>query len=96
MRGSLCLKHRWAALFCLPILLFLAASPAAFGQTMTTGDIVGTVADASGAVVPNAKATAKLITTHETHSELTNAQGEYRLSLLQPGANTRSQANPPA
>ncbi|MEI9976582.1 MAG: carboxypeptidase-like regulatory domain-containing protein [Ignavibacteriota bacterium] len=52
---------------------------------MTTGDIVGTVADPSGAVVPNAKVTVKFVSTNETHSALTNAQGSYRFSLLQPG-----------
>ncbi|MEI9972103.1 MAG: carboxypeptidase regulatory-like domain-containing protein [Ignavibacteriota bacterium] len=52
---------------------------------MTTGDIVGTVSDASGAVVPNAKVTARLVATNETHAATTNAQGAYRFSLLPPG-----------
>jgi hypothetical protein len=52
---------------------------------MTTGDIVGTVSDASGAVVPNAKVTAKLVETNQTHIATTNGQGQYRFSLLQPG-----------
>ena len=84
MRGSLCLQRPRPALFCLPMLLLLAA-PSAFSQTMTTGDIVGTVADSSGGIVPNAKVTAKLTETNETHSALTNAQGQYRFSLMQPG-----------
>ena len=84
MRGSL--FHRmWPALSGLSILLLLASAPAAYGQTMTTGDIVGTVADASGAVVPGAKVTATRVDTNETHSAVTNPQGAYRFSLLQPG-----------
>ena len=84
MRGT-CKQRLWLALSGLSILLLLAAAPAAYGQTMTTGDIVGSVTDASGAVVPNARVTAKFITTNETHAGITNAQGEYRFSLLQGG-----------
>jgi hypothetical protein len=75
----------WLALSGLSILLLLAVAPAAYGQTMTTGDIVGTVTDASGAIVPNATVTAKLMATNETHTETTNAQGSYRFALLSPG-----------
>jgi hypothetical protein len=52
---------------------------------MTTGDIVGLVTDASGAVVPNAKVTAKLAATNEVHSAAANGSGEYRFTLMQPG-----------
>src|SRR5215469_3170930 len=64
------------------ILLF---APAAFSQTMTTGDIVGTVTDASGAVVPGAKVTIRFADTNETHNVVASASGQYRFSLLQPG-----------
>jgi hypothetical protein len=67
------------------ILLLLAAVPAAHSQTMTTGDIVGTVTDATGAVVPNARVTAKFVDTNETHSAVSSSAGQYRFSLLQPG-----------
>lgn len=85
MKGSPFFKRLWPAMSGLSILLFLAQAPGAYGQTMTTGDIVGTVTDASGAVVPNAKVTAKLTATNETHSGVTNGSGEYRFSLMQPG-----------
>jgi hypothetical protein len=76
------LRHVAAACFlsALPIL-----APAAFGQTMTTGDIVGVVTDATGAVVPAAKITIRFADTNETHSAVTNASGQYRFALLQPG-----------
>jgi len=71
--------------FCGLLVLLLMAFPA-FCQTMTTGDIVGTVTDASGAVVPAAKVTIRFIQTNEIHSTVTNATGQYRFSLLQGGA----------
>jgi len=66
------------------MLLFVGV-PAAHSQTMTTGDIVGVVTDASGAVVPNAKVTAKFADTNETHTETANGSGQYRFTLMQPG-----------
>jgi len=52
---------------------------------MTTGDIVGIVTDSSGAVVPSARITAKLIATNETHTATTGQTGQYRFSLMPPG-----------
>ena len=78
-RRSLLLPTGWL------VWLLLAAVPTVYGQTMTTGDIVGTVTDSTGAVVPNARVTAVLVGTNETHSASANASGEYRFSLLQPG-----------
>ena len=83
--GSLFYRRSWLALSSLGISLLLIAAPAAFSQTMTTGDIVGLVTDASGAVVPNAKVTAKLAATNEVHSAAANGSGEYRFTLMQPG-----------
>jgi hypothetical protein len=60
-------------------------APAAFSQTMTTGDIVGTVTDSTGAVVPKATVTAKFLDENTTQTALTNEKGEYRFSLMKPG-----------
>src|SRR5579872_928596 len=65
--------------------MILAFAPSAFTQTMTTGDIVGTVSDATGAVIPNSKVTIRFSETNEVHSAITNSNGQYRFSLLQPG-----------
>lgn len=65
--------------------LFWVMAPAAFSQTMTTGDIVGVVTDATGAVVPGAKVTVRFSDTNEVHSVTTGPSGQYRFSLLQPG-----------
>src|SRR5579883_1994259 len=65
--------------------MLLAVAPSAFSQTMTTSDILGTVTDATGAVVPNAKVTVKFLDTNETRTVLSNSSGQYRFSLVQPG-----------
>ena len=54
-------------------------------QTETTGDVVGTVTDSSGAVVPGITVTLRNIDTNEVRTELTKSAGEYRFSLLKPG-----------
>jgi len=81
---------RYAATACLFAALMMLLAPAGFSQTMTTGDIVGTVTDASGAVVPGAKVTARYADTNENHSVVTNSSGQYRFSLMQPGDYTVS------
>lgn len=60
-------------------------APAAMAQTQTTSDIVGTVTDTTGAVVPKATITLKNTGTNETRTALTNDAGQYRFSLLNPG-----------
>jgi hypothetical protein len=66
----------------------LLLSIAALGQTsISTGSIAGTVTDASGAVVPNAKAT---ITgpTGQTMHVVTNPAGAFSVGALIPGVYT--------
>ena len=70
------------------ITLLLVASlmaPAAFGQSLTSGDITGTVTDPSRAVVPNAPVELKSLDTGSTQSAVTNGSGFYRFSLLKTG-----------
>ncbi len=65
---------------------FVLIASTVFGQTtISTGSIVGTVTDASGAVVPNANVT---ITgpTGQTLTAKTNDQGGYSVGSLIPGA----------
>jgi hypothetical protein len=54
-------------------------------QTTTTGELAGTIKDASGAVLPNASVTLKSTDTNSVLSSQSNAAGAYRFSLLQPG-----------
>src|SRR5215472_753341 len=75
---------RGVSLFMLGAVL-LAGTISAFAQTLTTGDVGGTVTDATGAIVPNATVTLKSTETNDTRSAITNSAGQYRFSLLQPG-----------
>jgi hypothetical protein len=56
-------------------------SAAAFSQTIT-GSITGTVADPSGAVIPNAKIAATSLGTNLSYSTLSNSAGVYNLLFL--------------
>jgi hypothetical protein len=76
---------RHVAITCLFAALMTLWAPAAFSQTMTTGDIVGTVTDASSAVVPKATVTAKLISENQVRTEITDNNGRFRFSLMPPG-----------
>ena len=64
------------------ILLLLSAL--SFGQAIS-GDLLGVVKDASGALVPNATVEATNIATGVKATQHTNAQGEYRFVNLLPG-----------
>jgi hypothetical protein len=81
---------KFKTLFCFVITAcFLAAfTPPAYPQSTTAGDVVVVVADPSGAVVPNAKATAKSDATNAIQTTTTNGEGSARFALLQPGTYT--------
>ena len=64
----------------------------ALAQSVTTGDIAGTVQDPTGAIVPNATVTLKNDSTGATSTAKTNNSGAYRFTLLQPGRYTVSVA----
>src|SRR5881394_3470155 len=49
-----------------------------------TGQVVGTVYDEKGAVVPNAKLQVRSAETGSVREALSNAEGQYRLVLLPP------------
>ncbi|WP_263384894.1 TonB-dependent receptor [Granulicella arctica] len=74
---------RW---FLLAAILIFAHS-FAFGQ-LTTADIVGTVTDATGAVIPGAKVTVLNLDTHDQRNATANATGEYQFTLLPVGRYT--------
>lgn len=78
-----------ARLSVVPVLLAVA-STASYGQTVTTGDLTGTVKDATAAIVPAASVTLKSLDTGETRVEQTNSNGVYRFIFLKPGNYTVS------
>lgn len=67
---------------CLVVLLALAVGTA---DAQSTGNLQGTVADSSGAVVPNATVTVTDEGTGATRTVHTDAQGNYQVSALPPG-----------
>lgn len=68
----------------LAVLVALLAGAPAFAQT-TTATLSGVVKDASGALVPNVKVTAKNANTGATRDTTTDIEGRYSLTNLGPG-----------
>ena len=59
--------------------------PALFAQSLTTGDIAGTVTDPSAAAVPDATVNATNKNTGAAQTTKTNTQGQYHFAFLPPG-----------
>src|SRR6267378_1806597 len=72
----------WGYLAALGVLLF--SSPGVLGQAVNA-TLLGTVTDASGAVVAGAKVNATEIKTGVSHSTTTNDSGNYEFANLPPG-----------
>jgi Carboxypeptidase regulatory-like domain len=68
-----------AALF----LIFIASIACA--QDASTGAIRGTVADKTGAVIPEALVVASNMATNVERSVLTDGQGDFAIQMLTPG-----------
>jgi hypothetical protein len=69
---------------CATLLLALLAVSQAFSQAVN-GTIVGTVTDASGAVIAGAKIALTEVNTKVVHNGVTNASGDYSFPDLPPG-----------
>ena len=67
--------------------LVLCTVPGALAQ-LTTADIVGTITDATGAVLPGANVTLLNMDTHEQRTAVTSGSGEYQFTLLPVGRYT--------
>ncbi|HEV2172494.1 MAG TPA: carboxypeptidase-like regulatory domain-containing protein, partial [Nitrospira sp.] len=59
--------------------------PPGFSQTVTTGEVTGTVLDPAGAHVPEATVTLKSADTGESRSVPSNDSGVYRFTFVKPG-----------
>lgn len=88
------MRYRGMAAGFLTLGLLFASVSTGYGQTITTGDLTGTVTDATGAVVPNATMTLKSLDTGETKTDATNGEGVYRFNFLKPGNYQLSGATP--
>ena len=62
----------------------LFASTTAFGQE-TSADVLGTVSDPSGAIIPGAKVTLTNVATQVKQEATTSQSGDYLFTLLKPG-----------
>jgi len=67
------------------LLVLLIAGTLAANAQLTTADIVGTVTDATGAVVPNASVVINNLGTNEKRTGQSNSSGEYTFTLLPVG-----------
>jgi hypothetical protein len=67
------------------ILFLLFAAVGTITAQQTTGDILGTVTDKSGAVVSEASITVENVATHESRTAVTSASGDFVVNLLIPG-----------
>jgi len=74
------MRNKWIIL-CLALLFSV---PRLIAQT-NTADVVGTVTDATGAVVPDAKVIATNIGTGISHAQETSKRGEFTFTMLQVG-----------
>ena len=68
-----------------PLLLMCVLTAAAAHAQLTTSDILGTVTDATGAILPNATVTVRNLGTNQTRVARTDSSGTYTFTLLQPG-----------
>src|ERR1035437_1942838 len=66
------------------IVALFGLAPTAHGQAIS-GDLVGTVLDASGAALPSVTVSATNAATNVKSTGITNASGEYRIGNLPPG-----------
>ena len=70
------------------LMFLLAGVMTGYAQSQGTGQISGTVADSTGAIVPNATVTLVSQATNQPQTTTSSSDGLYRFVLLQPGQYT--------
>jgi outer membrane receptor protein involved in Fe transport len=78
-------KLKFLAVICVAILVLFLLSPGAIRAQVNTADVVGTVTDPSGAVLPNAKVTVTNAGTGISRTVQTSSTGDYVVTNLQVG-----------
>ena len=79
-------KRAREPLFLLSLLCAISLASTTGHAQLTTADIIGTVYDASGAVLPNAKVSLTNHRTHQVRSAQSGSGGEYSFTFLLPGS----------
>lgn len=79
------LQFRYAIRSVILALVFLGFSAANIFAQSSTGSIYGTLADATGAIVPNGTVTVTNIQKGTAQTATTNSSGEYTFPALEPG-----------
>jgi len=82
------LQYVWVLWFCAFCVLCLG--PGLVEAQVTTADIVGSVTDNTGAILPNASISALSLATQETRKVQSTSTGDYTFTLLNPGSYTVS------
>jgi outer membrane receptor protein involved in Fe transport len=65
--------------------VWLLTCSLSFAQTITTGDVTGTLTDATGAVIPDAIVVLKSLETSASRTVKSGNDGVYRFNLISPG-----------
>ncbi len=91
MESSGKMRRLLACGFVTAVLLFVTTAARA---QVTTADVLGTVTDPSGAVLPKIQIVLTNNATHETRTVTSNASGEYTFTLLESGHYTLTAAAP--
>ncbi len=85
--------NRFSRVFQRAVLATLAAS-VLLAQTITTGEVAGTVSDPTGAVVPGAVVALRNLDNGQTRSSNASQSGGYRFTTLPPGNYQLSASSP--
>src|SRR5438132_1527920 len=86
MEGDMNQRLAIALSACMMALCFFSMNQAS--AQLNPVDILGTVSDSAGAVVPNVKVTAQNIATNDTKTVMTSSTGDYVFNLMIPGQYT--------
>src|SRR5712691_1327039 len=79
-------RFAFALSVCLIALCFFAVDRAT--AQVNTADILGTISDAGGAVIPGVKVTVQNAATNDVKTTTSNATGDFIFNLMQPGQYT--------
>src|SRR5580700_10624802 len=78
-------RMRFRSLAIFLAIFALAGALQVWAQTITTGELAGTVTDPSGAVVPNAPVQLKNLDEGAVNTQNTSNSGYYHFAYLKPG-----------